>query len=650
MITRLSSKCEPRAPATALRQPPRPARRRGRSRRRRASQRARRARARGDLRGRVDELRDDRAAAAQPGLLERERQPRRVERHAVERAADRREVHPPSRRSTHAGLSVTDGTPLIIAGPTVEPDGSTSVTVTTTSAIAKRSGRAAVAPRRRRARDGVGSTTFACSTSSRPPASAFREGGVALRKSASPALRNSTAAMYTHVEADPRVEPPTKLERLLARAWLLRKTIGGVALVDAALRAFSRRYGRVGAVSGDGRRRRRVAPHKRAGARRLGRRGGSARRANARVAQAGASRAAGDLVAGALARTRRHWPCMWGEEFTGARAERVDARGQPGRLALNRAVCASSPTRGGGTACAATRPTTAAATSRSRRALLATRPSCEVHIFAAARDGVANASTLVEEHHDGSSWFTPAQASRVHLHRATVSEVDDPGARPPKRTLAGLMREQATRTSTCSRSTSAAWSGRSRAPPARASSHCRASAISWKSAHTARATAAADYVRLFNYLEAAGLRLFAKEASLSQKGRVDLAFVQARWSPEGNDGAAAEAATAARGGGGARRRRRRREEPPRAEEVEAEDRLVIYRRASLRQHGGRLRPTCRRRSRPRPRPQPAAASRGGRCPRARRRCGRRLRRGRVGPRSAARAAPSRPPSSGCTRC
>ena len=44
---------------------------------------------------------------------------------------------------------------------------------------------------------------------------------------------------------------------------------------------------------------------------------------------------------------------------------------------------------------------------------------------------------------------------------------------------------------------------------------------------------AADYVRLFNYLEAAGLRLFAKEASLSQKGRVDLAFVQARWSPEG---------------------------------------------------------------------------------------------------------------------
>ena len=64
-----------------------------------------------------------------------------------------------------------------------------------------------------------------------------------------------------------------------------------------------------------------------------------------------------------------------------------------------------------------------------------------MHIFAAARDGVANASTLVEEHHDGSSWFTPAQASRVHLHRATVSEVDDPGARPPKRTLAGLMRE-----------------------------------------------------------------------------------------------------------------------------------------------------------------------------------------------------------------
>ena len=36
--------------------------------------------------------------------------------------------------------------------------------------------------------------------------------------------------MYTHVEADPRVEPPTKLELLLARAWLLRKTIGGVAL------------------------------------------------------------------------------------------------------------------------------------------------------------------------------------------------------------------------------------------------------------------------------------------------------------------------------------------------------------------------------------------------------------------------------------
>ena len=71
--------------------------------------------------------------------------------------------------------------------------------------------------------------------------------------------------------------------------------------------------------------------------------------------------------------------------------------------------------------------------------VLATRPSCEVHT-AAARDGVANASTLWE-HHDGSSWFTPAQASRVNLPRATVSEVDDPAARPPKRTLAGLMRE-----------------------------------------------------------------------------------------------------------------------------------------------------------------------------------------------------------------
>ena len=39
--------------------------------------------------------------------------------------------------------------------------------------------------------------------------------------------------MYTHVEADPRVEPPTKLELLLARAWLLRKTIGGVARFHA---------------------------------------------------------------------------------------------------------------------------------------------------------------------------------------------------------------------------------------------------------------------------------------------------------------------------------------------------------------------------------------------------------------------------------
>ena len=73
------------------------------------------------------------------------------------------------------------------------------------------------------------------------------------------------------------------------------------------------------------------------------------------------------------------------------------------------------------------------------------------------------------------------------------------------------------------------------------------------SARTARATAAADYVRLFNYLEAAGLRLFAKEASLSQKGRVDLAFVQARWSPEGKlYGAAAEAAAKRRAAAAAR--------------------------------------------------------------------------------------------------
>ena len=60
-------------------------------------------------------------------------------------------------------------------------------------------------------------------------------------------------------------------------------------------------------------------------------------------------------------------------------------------------------------------------------------------------------------------------------------------------------------------------------------------------------------MRLFNYLEAAGLRLFAKEASLSQKGRVDLAFVQARWSPEGKlYGAAAEAAAKRRAAAAAR--------------------------------------------------------------------------------------------------
>ena len=52
--------------------------------------------------------------------------------------------------------------------------------------------------------------------------------------------------MYTHVEADPRVEPPTKLELLLARAWLLRKTIGGFALVGVLLYAFVAVAGRVG--------------------------------------------------------------------------------------------------------------------------------------------------------------------------------------------------------------------------------------------------------------------------------------------------------------------------------------------------------------------------------------------------------------------
>ena len=130
--------------------------------------------------------------------------------------------------------------------------------------------------------------------------------------------------------------------------------------------------------------------------------------------------------------------------------------------------------------------------------------------------------------------FTPAQASRVHLHRATVSEVDDPGARPPKRTLAGLMRELGHAHVDVLKVDLGGleWSLFARTSGARLEPLPSVGQLQL-SAYTARATAAADYVRLFNYLEAAGLRLFAKEASLSQKGRVDLAFVQARWSPEG---------------------------------------------------------------------------------------------------------------------
>ena len=260
---------------------------------------------------------------------------------------------------------------------------------------------------------------------------------------------------------------------------------------------------------------------------------------------------AGD--AGALGAYAADWPCMWGEEFTGAPLSAVGARGQPGRLALNLRPAQARWDRASCTACAV-RPTTGGNLAF-EAGVLATRPSCEVHIFAAARDGVANASTLVEEHHDGSSWFTPEQASRVHLHRATVSEVDDPAARPPKRTLAGLMRELGHAHVDVLKVDLGGleWSLFARTSGARLEPLPSVGQLQL-SAYTARATAAADYVRLFNYLEAAGLRLFAKEASLSQKGRVDLAFVQARWSPEGKlvrrgGGGGGEAA---RGGGGAR--------------------------------------------------------------------------------------------------
>ena len=356
--------------------------------------------------------------------------------------------------------------------------------------------------------------------------------------------------MYTHVEADPRVEPPTKLELLLARAWLLRKTIGGVALVVVLLYAFSSPSSGASAVGGDA--------------------ATAALRAMQNApAPDGSVGAAGQLAglvhalhkpgrprtgdAGALGAYAAAWPCMWGEELTGAPLSALTHEKSPGGW---RSTCGlrkladpcvvyslrSHPAYDGGGNLAF------------EAGVLATRPSCEVHIFAAARDGVANASTLVEEHHDGSSWFTPAQASRVHLHRATVSEVDDPGARPPKRTLAGLMRELGHAHVDVLKVDLGGleWSLFARTSGARLEPLPSVGQLQL-SAYTARATAAADYVRLFNYLEAAGLRLFAKEASLSQKGRVDLAFVQARWSPEGKlYGAAAEAAAKRRAAAAAR--------------------------------------------------------------------------------------------------
>ena len=127
-----------------------------------------------------------------------------------------------------------------------------------------------------------------------------------------------------------------------------------------------------------------------------------------------------------------------------------------------------------------------------------------------------------------------------------MSEVDDPGARPPKRTLAEPLRELGhARIDVSVDLGGLEWSLRAhlrRAPEALPS-------VDPLSAHGARD--GRPIRSPVHYLEAAGLRLFAKGVAL-QKGHVDSAFVQARWSPLGK----------LRGGGGdaanAPRRRRAR--------------------------------------------------------------------------------------------
>ena len=91
-------------------------------------------------------------------------------------------------------------------------------------------------------------------------------------------------------------------------------------------------------------------------------------------------------VSNLLARFGANWPCMWGEEFTGAPLSALANEKSPGgwrstsglrKLADPCVVYSlrSHPAYDGGGNLAF------------EAGVLATRPSCEVHIFAAARDG-----------------------------------------------------------------------------------------------------------------------------------------------------------------------------------------------------------------------------------------------------------------------